>query len=187
MRSGRRAGRLHGPAVELSRLVPPYKPIDVGGRVIQSSTIPAARGQPPPLRRDARRRGRDRGLAVLQRAARRARGWLRLGDRDNRQPPRLARQAPAEPDQPRCGPHPRRRTGRNGWPRLDPADIDAAPSTLVLLSGVVTLLAMLLLVSCTQGRWAGSRDFATPFFIRARSSARERIRKTASTFAEQLP
>ena len=81
------------------------------------------------------------------------------------------------------------RTSKSNWSErlaetLDLADINAAPSTLVLLSGVVTLLVMLLLFSALGplGLIAG---LATPFFIRALVHAR--VEKKRRTFAEQLP
>ena len=64
------------------------------------------------------------------------------------------------------------------------ADIVAAPSTVVLLSAVGTLLVMLLLFALLGplGLLAG---LATPFFIRA--LVLSRVEKKRRTFAEQLP
>ncbi len=105
-RSGRRAGRLHVPAVE-----PPGRSAVQAfddGRVIQSRYLLFGVAIAP--RGHARRRGRDRGIVLARTAARRSCRWLRLGAA--RRPRRSARRGratvpPAEPAQPR-----RRRTSQ---------------------------------------------------------------------------
>ena len=81
------------------------------------------------------------------------------------------------------------RTSKSHWSErlaetLELADINAAPSTFVLLSAVVTVLVMLLLFSVLGplGLLAG---LATPFFVRG--IVLSRVKKKRRTFADQLP